>query len=690
MKNNSFFILSLLLVIHLNAFAQNNKDSSEYIQPVEINAYFSSQSLLSLTSSAKVISSSTLREQIPGDYLSAMNTVPGLRMEERSPGSYRLSIRGSMIRSPFGVRNIKIFMDDFPLTDAGGNTYLNLFDPEGTHAIHVIKGPDGSIYGPNSGGVIRFIPNGLQPNMQDRTSVQLSAGSYGKVYQNIGIERKVNDNYQFSLDQSFTRSDGYRVNSALNKKTIQTAHRWAYHPKGSLKAFAAYTYLNYQTPGGLTPEQYAENPKGARPAAGPNPGAYEQKAGIINKSTFAGISNSYMFHPKLSHHISVYGSYTDFENPFITNYEYRKEKNIGARTYLSYTPFNDGALRWKIHLGLESIYGHYDIKNYDNEGGVSKDPQAFDVLSNTQNTYFLKNEWAFSDRFYVDASLGWNTQGVSFRENYPDLTEKENIHIPNSWMPRIGFTYEQNKNTAWRASVSKGFSPPTLAEIRGSDNVINTDLKPEEGINMEIGWRWQAHNRRLITDISAYTYKMENGIVKQLNEIGADFYRNAGVIEQKGVEVAILAHLIEPSKNRVLNRLILDANLTYQQYRFGDYKVGNDDFSGNKVTAVPDYIFAVGVSSSFFQRLGIHIRYNHTGKLPLDDENAHFADSYHLLQAKAEYGFNIHHYKLSVFMGGDNLLNQKYSLGNDINAFGNRFYNAAPPANGYGGVKLEW
>ncbi|MBM3440336.1 MAG: TonB-dependent receptor, partial [Bacteroidetes bacterium] len=37
----------------------------------------------------------------------AFNTIAGVRMEERSPGSYRINIRGSSLRSPFGVRNVK-------------------------------------------------------------------------------------------------------------------------------------------------------------------------------------------------------------------------------------------------------------------------------------------------------------------------------------------------------------------------------------------------------------------------------------------------------------------------------------------------------------------------------------------------------------------------------------------------------
>lgn len=35
-----------------------------------------------------------------------MNAIPGIRMEQRSPGSFRLNIRGSSLRLPFGIRNV--------------------------------------------------------------------------------------------------------------------------------------------------------------------------------------------------------------------------------------------------------------------------------------------------------------------------------------------------------------------------------------------------------------------------------------------------------------------------------------------------------------------------------------------------------------------------------------------------------
>jgi iron complex outermembrane receptor protein len=45
---------------------------------------------------------------------------------------------------------------------------------------------------------------------------------------------------------------------------------------------------------------------------------------------------------------------------------------------------------------------------------------------------------------------------------------------------------------------------------------------------------------------------------------------------------------------------------------------------------------------------------------------------------------------LQFYIGGDNLLNQSYSLGNDINAVGNRFFNPAAKRNGYIGFRISF
>src|SRR5690606_6880166 len=97
------FLLSILslALLSTNISAQETDTLLNEIAPVEIRAHFNSQAMLELSTSARVLPQKLLQAQSPVSFLSAINTTPGVRMEERSPGSYRLALRGSMIRSPF-------------------------------------------------------------------------------------------------------------------------------------------------------------------------------------------------------------------------------------------------------------------------------------------------------------------------------------------------------------------------------------------------------------------------------------------------------------------------------------------------------------------------------------------------------------------------------------------------------------
>ncbi len=665
------------------------RNSETELEPVEVMAYFSQQPILGLTASAQSISSRTIGMQQTTTLLPALNTVPGIRMEERSPGSYRLAMRGSLIRSPFGIRNVKIYVDEFPLTDAGGNTYLNLTDPASISQIHILKGPDGSLYGANSGGVIRMQPKGFDVQ-KNQGSLLLSGGSFGLFQEQLSVQRKVNDKYAFSIDQSFTRSDGYRENTALNKKTFQTAHRWLYSKSSEIRLIALYTDLAYRTPGGLTESQMQENPRMARPASGPNPSAKDQKAGIHNKTFFGGIAHEARMNERLSHTVSIFGSHTDFENPFITNYEFRKEKNLGIRTWFSYKSRTHEQFQWQMQLGFEGQKGWNKIDNYDNEQGAAAPPQAMDDLNNTQSSFFYRAMVSVYKRWTIEASLGLNQVEIRYKQRYPQVVNPDgHIAFGSIWMPRVATSYLLGRGLAVRGSVSKGYSPPAIAEVRSSDNIINTGLEAETGINYEIGLRLETANRRLIADVSFYNYIMENGIVRQLRDNGAEFYVNAGEIKQKGIEASVWAYLLPLQNNRLIRTLSLQSAASYNHYRFGNYQADGNDFSRNKVTAVPDWVWTNSLFINLPGETGLNISHNYTSAMPLNDANSVFADKFHLVQLKATWNWKINQsLQVQFFAGVDNLLNEKYSLGNDINAFGNRFFNPAPARNYYGGAKI--
>ena len=128
----------ILVLAPLGTVANIQRDTTNYLEEVTVSAYFAEQPLLRLTASAGVVGPSALAHHSGVSLLPAINAVPGVRMEERSPGSYRLSLRGSLLRSPFGVRNVKVYLDEIPLTDAGGNTYFNSLDAGSVNSIEIL------------------------------------------------------------------------------------------------------------------------------------------------------------------------------------------------------------------------------------------------------------------------------------------------------------------------------------------------------------------------------------------------------------------------------------------------------------------------------------------------------------------------------------------------------------------------
>ncbi|MBC8052090.1 MAG: TonB-dependent receptor [Sphingobacteriaceae bacterium] len=658
--------------------AQSLNDTSA-LEAVVVKAYFSDQPLFRAPASVSVIGSQVLQNQPDFSLLPAINTVPGVRMEERSPGSYRLSIRGSLLRSPFGIRNVKIYFDDFLLTDAGGNTYLNILDAAAVGRIEILKGPEGSIFGANSGGVVLISSKRLN---QDSTTLSagISAGSYGLLHQkaSAGLSEK---NFSLSLHQSFQRTDGYRNNSAMKRKSFQAMPQWNYSKAASLKILAMYSDLHYQTPGGLTDVLSQGNPRLARAVA------EQQKAGIFNKTLFTGISHSQLIGPNFRHLLAITGSATDFENPFITNYETHKEASLGLRTYLELTA-NDNTWNWQY--GLETQKSRSKNRNYKNNKGVAGDTVNFVDLGARQTFLFTRFALTTSDHLNIEAALSLNFYNYSFASIYPIASDKETRKFKKQFMPRLAMSYLLIDGLVARASVSRGYSPPTLEEVRPSNLEINTDLEPENGWNYEGGFRLSALNQRIYLDAVLFRFKLKDAIVRRVNTEGAEYFVNAGGTSQKGLEAQLTGWLVPQKGNGLLRGLKITEAYTYSKFKFTDYIIKKVDLSGKWLTGVPQHSLVSSAEFYFPSKFKVYIQHNFVSALPLNDANTFYAGKYHLLQARLNYSRLLSKVLINFYAGADNILNARYSLGNDLNAFGGNYFNPAASRNYYGGVTLSF
>ena len=679
------FWIALGLCFGNNALAQLT-DTTE-LKEVTVSAYRDTKPLLALPSSVSVLDQSQLQLQHSQSLVPAMNTVPGVTMEERSPGSYRLSIRGSLLRSPFGIRNVKIYVDAFPLTDAGGNTYLNLVDANVIRQIEIAKGPEASLYGAGTGGVVLLNPIGLKGDTT-AGSIRMSGGSFGLFHQNALLQKKWNRVFA-NVSQGYQRLDGYRENSAMRRHYVHGLVRWNYSERSKAKVFGFYSDLNYGTPGGLTSAQFNEDPSQARLPTPFTPGAVEQKAGVTNKTLFGGVSNESQLTQHVTFTATLFGSSTDFTNPFITNYEERLEQTIGLRSFVNVRLANNKILKAHWQLGIEAAHTKTDIANYRNDYGKRDTLRTADAVNAFNRFAFTQLSLSLGERWTFEAALSVNLFGFDYKHKAPvEESGYNNVTFALQAMPRVALSYKITSDFALRASVSRGFSPPTIAEIRPSDNVVYTNLQAETGWNYETGLRFRTVRETLLWDASMFYFKLTNAIVRRVNDNDAEYFVNAGGTNQLGVESHMVLQLLRKTNGLVRDIQVTNA-LSLFHFTFDDYVLDTTSFSGNWLTGIPRMTSVSGLHVGLAGNVYGFVQHRHSGRVPLNDANTTFAGAFDVLQFKMGW-MPFGKSKLELFGGIDNALNATYSLGNDLNAAGQRYHNAAPPRNYYGGASLQF
>src|ERR1700748_300710 len=256
MKQN-YFLLFIACCFGLSLSAQDthppdfltDSSATRPLSQVIIKAYEQNRKLTEVGAPVSVINKSSLDRFGNVSILPALNTAPGVRMEERSPGSYRLNIRGSSLRSPFGVRDIKIYWNEIPLTDPGGNTYLNELGVYNFQSLEIIKGTAGSLYGAGIGGGVLI--NSMPAVWEQGVSADYTGGSFTTNSVNGDIRLGAAD-HRHNFSYTHQTSNGSRQQTQMRRDVGSWETQLRASDKQTIHAYMLYSDLYYQTPGGLT------------------------------------------------------------------------------------------------------------------------------------------------------------------------------------------------------------------------------------------------------------------------------------------------------------------------------------------------------------------------------------------------------------------------------------------------------
>jgi iron complex outermembrane receptor protein len=651
------------------------------LQEVIVQAYEQNRRLEDVPVAVGVITTAEWNRYSKMSIVPAINSVPGVRMEERSPGSYRLSFRGSTLRSPFGVRNVKVYLDGIPFTDPGGNTYLTQLAPFDMYSLELIKGPAGSLYGAATGGalLIKTKPDYWLPGF----TAEYSRGTFNS--NNVNAQVRLGDeNAGNIINYSNQTSDGYRDHTNLRRDIASWESMLKNTSRQTLSTYAFYGDLYYQTPGALTLSEYNADPKQSRPSVGGTPSADQSQAAIYQKTFMAAISNTYRFNDKFQNTTNFYGAYTNYLNPTFRNYEFRNEPHFGGRTVFNYITDD-------LHLsfGGEAQKGFFQTQDYGNTNGSPDTLQTNDNINTWTYTFFGQADLFFGKGWQASAGLSYNDAFVGIdRISVPGFVPR-NKNFGNELAPRIALSKKITPDILLYASISKGFSPPAVAEILPSTTSINTDLQPESGISYETGLKSSFFNQRLYVEVIAFYFELQHAIVVRQDSSNDDYYVNAGSTTQKGIESQMSYQLL-PSAMGLINSARIWAAYTLDNFTYGDFKKDNIDYDGKHLPGVANNTFTGGVDLNSRPGIFLHVTYYYSDKMPLNDANTAYAGAYQLLGGRIGYTTLVRELNLTVFTGVDNALNAKYSLGNDINAAAGRYYNAAATANYFVGITVNF
>jgi iron complex outermembrane receptor protein len=673
-----FFIGCFIFNVSL---AQTSIDTamSGTLDSVTVRAFRITYNGQSLPVANARITSATLQQEVNGTLLPAFNLVAGVRMEQRSEGSYRLAIRGSSLRSPFGVRNVKVYWNDIPFSDPTGNTYLNILLFTLVNGIDIIKGPVGASYGLGTGGAVLLQSNFATDSLlQNEVSLNMRAGSFGYLGQDVRVTLR-HKNLQQSFFVSNEKIDGWRDQSVSTKKNITWLGSLTKN-KHTLKGMVLFTNLMYQTPGGLTLAQMQQNPRLARQATATLPSAVTQQAAVYNKTLLGSLHHNYQLTKNIDWQNFVVGTNTQFKNPFITNYETRHEKNASFGSHLIMRiqkPIGD----FKIVVGGEWQVQDAAINNYGNKKGVRDTLQFADLITTRQGFYFANASLRIKKKWLIEIGMSNAYMGYRYSRS-TILTEsaqsKSNLGL---LAPRMGISYAAAKNANLYFQISKGFSPPTLAEIRPSDGLFYKNLLPEYGWNFELGIKGLALQNRLRYALAVYHFGIKDAIVRQNNNAGIEYFVNAGATRQAGAEW----QLDYSTRFSKVHQLQIEVGYAFQPYRFIQYSQAGIVFNGNEVTGNAKHAVTSSVTYHFKKRLSVFVKLQSLSSIPLTDANDVYAPAYELMQS----GVSLNHKRVRYFFSIDNLLNTSYSLGNDINAAGRRFYNPSSPRGYMAGISIQ-
>ncbi|RPG04484.1 MAG: TonB-dependent receptor [Pelagibacteraceae bacterium TMED267] len=639
------------------------------LDDIVINSNFYSKKLKDNNTSTSIIDDIEFRKNEGEFLINSLNQLTGIYSHSAGYNTNRITIRGMGSRSPYSTNKIKSYLNNIPLSNGVGETTIEDFGIEILDQIEINKGPNSSTYGSGLGGNIVLKTS---KSFEKTVKIKSIFKSFNTYQNSISVSKKINK-INLLLNFEKIKSDGFRDNNTYDNNRIFASVNYEINDDYVIDFIHFYNSAEALIPSSLSLESFIDNPSSAA-FSWRNVEGGEDYNRSLTGLTFNSKKNKYT-----SSTTFFYKTFNNDENrPF--NYLIEDSDSFGFR-HIGKFPLNS----FDFSYGLEYSGENYIFSTWDEYGSMDQSIISQQTQDRKNYNYFLQVDKSFKNSFLT---FGIGSNKINY--DWVDETESTSLNYNTKTIisPRLSYNHNLD-NISIFGNISHGFSSPNIDETLDENGIVNPDIKPETGWNYELGLIGSTNDNSLSYNLNLYYMDIKNLLVAQRTSFDTFTGVNAGRTTHPGLEATINFPLLR-SQNLTITS---SSNFSKYWYIFKDFNNRGTDYSQNKLTGVPTHTTFSKIKFDLKNYLA-QISFQNVGKIPMNDSNELFTDSYSVIDLKLSKLYSLKNLGINISTGVNNLFDKRYASGIVINArgFGGRdprFYYPGLPRNYFISLSLS-
>lgn len=607
----------------------------------------------------------------------ALARVPGLYMQNRYnfAQDLKVSLRGFGARSSFGIRGVRIYVDDIPETLPDGQAQVDSIDLGSATRIEVLRGPASSLYGNAAGGVIAVYSelDGGSPYVE----ATVAGGDYAYRHEQLKVAGG-GKSIDYMLNVGQTDIAGYREHSRANGSVLNA--KLAYRPSEHDELLVAINNTNQpaaEDPGGIDVTQLMldrRSPRLQNVLFNAGEELDQQRLGAVYKTDRAGgelmLRNYYVWRDFASRLPFVSGGAVDLQRFFY---------GLGAQ--YSFPEFGAGQLA--LITGFDLDRQDDDRERFDNNNGVLGN-QAFaqNERVNSDGVY-LQGRLQLSEKWALSAGLRYDEVRFAVRDQFLADGDDSGALSFEQWSPSLALHHVSGARVLF-ASFSSSFETPTTTELANPDGSggFNASLQPQLANNFEVGFKSSSDS--VFYELAIFHIDLQQELIpfEVAASPGRSFFANAGSSSRNGVEAALAWH--------GENGFAAELSYTWSDFTFDEFVENSQDFGGKHLPGLPEQFGYLGLSYTGSSGFSATFETLLSGSLYANNDNSTSVSGYAVANLRLGYEWQRGNWFARPYIGINNIFDELYNSNIRINAFGDRYYEPAPERNIYAGIVVNF